>query len=305
MEQPVNSLAVAKIVRHGDELVCLLNSVSDNHQSVIKKITFRESFSQQNTLLSLAALVTDIAISSTGTIWLVDALGGLQEVKYIGEAGLGGEVGSYKRYSLDRYIETRELVTPERVIGNDSDLWIATNEGLLIHFDGSCFTTHSGIKNPSKLKSINGRCFLFSCAGEVMEIINGQLENVLIGEPSVTNIPISDLTICNENIIAVSRLGYILIGVDRGPFTVLHSSKDISWYGCDTLNGAVYLAGGQHGAYAISKGELIQIKEKGFMVSVAAVGNAIVYVCAENNKRGVVRYTPLDSDRWALVQTGS
>lgn len=305
MKLPADSLAVTKVVQRGSDLVCLLNGVDDDRQSAIKSVTFFESFSRQENLLTFGVFITDVTVSSEGTVWLVDILGNLHEVNFVVDGELRSKVSSYRCYSLDEHIKNSEVVTPVCIVGGNDNLWIASAEGLLVHYDGSCFTTRIGVKNPAKLKDINGRCFLLGYAGEVMEIIDGQLENVLIGESGIINTPISDLTMCNGNIIAVSRLGYILISVDGSPFTVLHSSSDISWYGCDTLNGVVYLAGGQHGAYALSKGELIHIKEKGFMVSVVAAGDAITYICNENNKRGFVRYTPLDGDEWVLVKAGS
>lgn len=296
------SLAVTKVIKYGNDVICLLNDTNGDPQSLVKRVTFYEDFSRQETLLSFGVFVTDLTITENDTMFLVDALGNFNSVKF-NDARLKGSIGSYNSYLLDDCLDIKRTVTPHYIIGEDKNLWIITVEGLIINYDSSVFTVHLDMGTAALLKEVDGRYFVMGHTDGILELIGDEWIKIKISEHGITGDQISDLTICNGNIIAVSRLGFILVSIGGAPFKVLHLLKDVSWYGCDTLNGIVYLAAGKHGSYTLSNAGLIKIKDRGNMLSVTVIGDSIVYICGENSKYGFVRYMPFNNDKWVLVKT--
>lgn len=298
--------AVQKVGAYGGSVICLMSYYEEHDPffciSVIKKITFHEQQSHQESLLAVNNMLTDVTVSSSGNIWAVDCLGHL----YSSKDGLSGknvdDELDVHRSALDWSFQGVTTGVPVCIIGEDNDLWVATDQGKIIHYDGQCFTERPGMVNPIRFKKVNGNYLLVGFGGQIMKCVNNQWIKLPLDSSVPVGIPINDVTMLDGKVMAVSKAGLLLVQQDNGVFTVLFDAHDASWFGCDELNGSVYLASGGHGVYMFEGGNLVSIKDRGFMVGVAVVNDEILLLDSEPSKPVFVRHTPLDGGKWMQVK---
>ncbi|WP_230659500.1 hypothetical protein [Psychrobacter sp. I-STPA10] len=322
MNNDIDYITVNKVLFKGGGLVCL--QAYENDQSLymplsaIKRITLYDQYSHKETLLTTNITLTDMTVSSFGTIWAIDVLGHLYRA---GSGGLNGtnldenlEIHTYgAKWSLQGITKQ----TPVCIIGENDDLWIATQEGGLIHYDGQNFTAHSGIKLPIRFKRVNGHYFLMGYDRQLMQYVDGKWHTLKFDESIAADIPINDVTYVHGHLLAVSNLGFILYQQADNLFFTLLDTKAIPWFGCDTFQDTVYLAAGQGGAYklsldarnalntdkpSIASCDLISIK-KGHFVAVTVLDYKVVFLQALTKTANFVCHSPFDQKRWFLVKT--
>jgi hypothetical protein len=83
---------------------------------------------------------------------------------------------------------------------------------------------------------------------------------------------------------------------------------DIPWFACDTLEGAVYLAGGSKGAYMLPELESNNVSEvtlikQGYFVAVEVLDIKVVFLQANTTSANFVCYLPSAQRQWFLVST--
>ncbi|WP_201583325.1 hypothetical protein [Psychrobacter jeotgali] len=309
-------ITVNKVLFQGSGFVCLQSYEKDNSLymplSTIKKMTLYDKYSHKETLLTTNVTLTDITVSSFGTIWAIDMLGHLYRSNSDGLSGAhldeNLEIQAYgSKWSLQGITNQ----TPVCLIGENDDLWIATQEGGLIHYDGQDFTKHSGIKQPIRFKRVNGHYFLIGYHRQLMQYVQGQWQTLSFDASVPADIPINDLTMVNGHLLVVSNLGLILYQQSDNVFSILRYTANIPWFGCDALQDTVYLAGGSSGAYQLSlntdelsadKNEVILIK-KGHFVAVTVLGRRVVFLQALTSSANFVCHIPFKQNRWFLVHT--
>lgn len=307
MNDNFDYITVNMMLPLGGDIICLVSYQSEGHlfsiPSAIKKLTLLEGNCYNKTLFSTNLTLSNISVSSSGTIWAVDNYGHLHSSK----PTLNGEK-RYKElettsFALDWSFQSLPEGMPVCIIGEDDDLWIATYEGDLIHYNGKDFTMYPGIEMPIRFKEVDGQYFLMGYRGQLMQCIDGHWESIRFDSSVPADLPINDLTSLNGRLIAVSSLGFILSQQDDATFSLMLSVPRISWFGCDTLQGVVYLAGGKHGAYKLVKGGVVSIKHKDPMVGVKVIGNEVMFLLASTLHGEFVRYKPFDKGRWGLMKT--
>ncbi|MFK4000060.1 hypothetical protein ACI2I3_01770 [Psychrobacter namhaensis] len=279
--------------------------------SAIKKIALYEQYSQKKTLLTTNVTLTDITVSSLGTIWAIDTLGHLyrSDSRRLSGANLDESLEIHT-YGLKWSLQGITDQTPVCIIGENDDLWIATQEGGLIHYNGQDFTMHAGMEQPIRFKRVNGRYFLMGYHQQLMQYIKGQWRALSFDVSVPTDIPINDLTMVNDRLLVVSNLGLILYQQADNVFSKLLYKADIPWFGCDTLQGTVYLAGGVSGAYKLfvntdkmpTESDVVLIKKSHF-VAVTVLDHRMIFLQALTTSANFVCHIPSKQERWFLVST--
>ena len=306
MSRVFDYITVNKVLPQGKDIICLLSYENEGdplgRPSSIKKLTLHEQHAHQETLYTTNVTLTDVTISSSGTIWAVDIFGHLHSSKpNLSGTRLYDELAP-QSHALDWSFQGVTDGTPVCIIGEDDDLWIATHEGELIHYDGQDFVTYPGMEMPIRLKEVNGCYFLMGYHRQLMQYTEGQWQTSVFDESVPTNTPINDLTILNGQLLAVSNIGLILSQQEEKVFSVMLRTPDIPWFGCDVLQESIYLAGGARGAYKLDQGTVVSIKNKGHMVAVTAICDEVMFLLASTSSAGFVRHTPLNKNRWLLVK---
>lgn len=327
MKNNFDYITVNKVLFQGSGFVCLQSYENDSSLtmplSAIKKISLYDKYSYKETILTTNITLTDVTVTSFGTIWAIDVLGHLYRLN-----PRGGGV-SLDSTCIDKNMEAHTFglnwsiqgitqQTPVCIIGENDDLWIATQEGGLIHYDGGEFTQYTGIKQPIRFKRLNGCYYLMGYHRQLMQYKDGKWQMLSFDALVPEDIPINDLTYINEQLLAVSNLGHILYQKVDGAFSTLLNDIDIPWFGCDTYQNTVYLAGGCHGAYQLgseinnffvdSKTEVvkasdIELIKKGHFVSVTVLGHRVMYLQALTASANFVCHIPFGQKRWFLVKT--
>lgn len=306
MSNDFDYITVNKVLPRGDDVICLLSYENEGdpfgRPSAIKKLTLHGQHSQQETLYTTNITLTDLTISSSGTLWAVDVFGHLHSsTPNLSGTKLCDELEP-QSYALDWSFHGVTEGTPVCIIGEDDDLWIATHEGELIHYDGQHFVSHLGVKQPIRLKEVNDSYFLMGYHGQLMQCVKGHWQTLAFDNSVPAGIPINDLTSLDGHLLAVSNLGLILSQQEDKAFSVMLCTPDIPWFGCDVLQDTVYLAGGEHGAYKLVENAVISIKSKGHMMAVKTIGNEVMFLLSSTRSAGFVRHTPFDGERWLLVK---
>jgi|26BtaG_2_1085354.scaffolds.fasta_scaffold00781_5 hypothetical protein len=312
MSNDFDYITVNKVVIQGGGIICLQSYENDDMcvmpPAAIKKVTLYNKYAHKTTLLITNVTLADITVSLLGTIWAVDMMGHL----YSSKPKLNGsnlyEKLETQAYALKWSYQRATEQTPVCIIGEDSDLWIATFEGMLIHYDGESFTSFTGIKRPIRFKKVNGDYFLMGYACQLMQYKNKQWHAMTFDLSIASDTPINDVTYANGQLLAVSNLGLILRQQPDNVFAITMRTPNIPWFSCDTLNGTVYLAGGSKGAYKLPKPESNNVSEvalikKGYFVAVKVLDRKVVFLQASTTSANFVCYLPSEQRQWILVST--
>ncbi|WP_367110078.1 hypothetical protein [uncultured Psychrobacter sp.] len=315
MKNDFDYITVNKVLFQGSGFVCMQSYENDESLcmplSSIKKIALYEQYSQKKTLLTTNVTLTDITVSSLGTIWAIDMLGHLyrSDSRRLSGANLDESLEIHT-YGLKWSLQGITDQTPVCIVGENDDLWIATQEGGLIHYNGQDFTMHSGMKQPIRFKRINGRYFLMGYHRQLMQYVSGQWQALRFDASVPIDIPINDLTMVNDRLLVVSNLGLILYQQADNVFSKLLYKADIPWFGCDTLQDTVYLAGGISGAYKLfmntdkmpTGSDVVSIK-KGHFLAVTILDYRVIFLQALTTNANFVCHIPSKQERWFLVST--
>ena len=312
MNNDFDYITVNKVLIQGGGIICLQSYENDNLHvmppAAIKKVTLYSEYSHKTTLLTTNVTLADITVSSLGTIWAVDMMGHL----YSSKSKLIGsdlyENLETQAYSLKWSYQRITEQTPVCIIGEDSDLWIATFEGTLIHYDGRDFTSYAGIERPIRLKKVNGDYFLMGYGCQLMKYEDRQWHAMTFDSSVPSDIPINDITYANGQLLAVSNLGLILRQQANNAFAITMNMPHIPWFGCDTLKDEVYLAGGSKGAYVLPKPESNDVSEvtlikQGHFVAVEVLDKKVVFLQANTTSANFVCHLPSEQRQWFLVST--
>ncbi|PKG34159.1 hypothetical protein [Psychrobacter sp. Sarcosine-3u-12] len=312
MSNDFDYITVNKVLIQGGGIICLQSYENDDMHvmppAAIKKVTLNNEYSYKTTLLTTNVTLADITVSSLGTIWAVDMMGHL----YSSKSKLNGsnlyEKLETQAYALKWSYQRITEQTPACIIGEDSDLWIATFEGTLIHYDGQSFTSYAGIKRPIRFKEVNGDYFLMGYGCQLMQYENKQWHAMTFDLSITSDTPINDVTYANGQLLAVSNLGLILRQQSNNIFVIAMNMPDIPWFGCDTFKGAVYLAGGSKGAYMLPKSENNNLSEvtlikQGYFVAVEALDSKVIFLQANTTSANFVCHLPSARREWFLVST--
>ena len=312
MTNDFDYITVNKVLIQGGGIICLQSYENDDMHvmppAAIKKVTLYNEYSHKTTLFATNVTLADITVSSLGTIWAVDMMGHL----YSSKSKLNGsnlyEKLETQAYALKWSYQGITEQTPVCIIGEDSDLWIATFEGALIHYDGRSFTSYAGIKRPIRFKKVNGDYFLMGYGCQLMQYKNKQWHAMTFDPSIASDTPINDVAYANGQLLAVSNLGLILRQQPNKIFAIAMNMPDIPWFGCDTLNDKVYLAGGSKGAYVLPKPESNDVSEvtlikQGHFVAVEVLDRKVVFLQASTTSANFVCYLPSQQRQWFLVST--
>lgn len=327
MEKSFDYITVNKVLFQGSGFVCLQSYENDSSLSMpfsaIKKINLYDRYSHKQTLLTTNVTLTDITVTSFGTIWAIDVLGHLHRLD---SRGAGANLnGSNVDDSLDAHVHSLKWSsqgitqqTPMCIIGENDDLWIATKEGGLIHYDGRVFTEHAGIKDPIRFKLLNGCYYLMGYNRQLMQYIDREWKKLSFDASVSPDISINDIAYANGRLLAVSNLGYILYQQIEGILSILHDGRDTPWFGCDTYQDTVYLAGGRCGAYELvintepesvdsnkvstNTCDVVSVKS-GHFVAVSVLSHRVVFLQALTASANFVCHIPFEQQRWFLVKT--
>lgn len=312
MNNNFDYITVNKVLIQGGGIICLQSYENDNMHvmppAAIKKVTLNSDYSHKTTLLTTNVTLADITVSSLGTIWAVDMMGHL----YSSKSKLNGsdlyEKLETQAYALKWSYQRITEQTPVCIIGEDSDLWIATFEGALIHYDGRSFTSYTGIKHPIRFKKVNGDYFLMGYGCQLLQYKNKQWHAMAFDPSIASDTPINDVTYVDGQLLAVSNLGLILRQQSNNVFAITMTMPDIAWFGCDTLNGTVYLAGGNKGAYILPKSENntmpeVTLIKSGHFVAVKVLDSKVVFLQASTTSANFVCHLPSAQKQWFMVST--
>ncbi len=306
-QQMQTSATVKKVLPYAGEALCLVLydnlETSGGSSAALTQLTLHPQPTHLRTQLTVKIPLTDFTVSAVGTLWAIDRLGSM----YCSKPELNGtpqddELTPHSD-ELEWSVQSITSGTPACIVGQDDDLWIATEEGELLHYDGQSFSTFAGIMTPIRMKEVDGRYFLMGHNRQLLECIAGRWHSLTFAQTVPAGIAIDDVTHLNGELIAVSSQGLILRQQDDGLLTVLLDTPGIPWMGCDVLHGTLYLAGGTQGAYQLVGTSVISTQNNADILAVTTIGESLVYRLPTAPNPVVLRHTPGDDPRWMLVKT--
>lgn len=299
------SAGVKKILEYAGEGLCLVvhdtQGTPDGSSSALKQLALHASQAHPLVLLEVNAPLSDFTVSAVGTIWAIDRLGRLYSSKPELKGAQNEELLLYSD-GLEWSVQSITSATPVCIVGQDDDLWIATQEGQLLHYDGQNFSSFVGIDMPTGMKEVNGRYFLMGPSQQLLEYRGGDWHSLAFAQAVPADITINDVTELNGELIVVSNLGLILRQQKDGLLTVLLDTPSIPWSGCDVLHDTLYLAGGSHGAYCLTGTSVISIQHNADILAVARIAEHLAYLLAPTANPLVLGYMPNDEQPWRLIK---
>lgn len=252
----------------------------------------KDGFTYIDPIYKAKYTILDITVSSRGTVWAIDIMGYLHCSKPV-----------LDNNNVDGFVDTHSLSgewsfqnitkeTPICVIGEDDDLWIATRQGSLLHFNGKSFVQSKGIENPIRFKEINNIYYLIGHNKQLIRL-DGSYDNSWTYLSFDKSIPdstvLNDITILNDKLVIVSSSGFILIQ-DKGVFVILHETR-ITWYGCDNFEGKVYL-GGESGCYLLNETNFEKLQSKLPVFGVTTAHKKIFFNLSNTKHGEILKYIP-------------
>jgi hypothetical protein len=295
---------VNKTLPRGEEIIVLVTYELEGHAlskpCQLQRILLGETGFNQKSIFEVNIAISDFTVSKQGTIWAIDMWGNM----YCSKQGLENTLSepdiNPKIYELDWSYQEITSQVPLCIAGDDDDLWIATDEGCLIHYNGLTFNNYTGVENPIRIKKVNGRFFLLGHDREVLSLVDGQWVSLSFADDVPDNTPINDITFLNGKLIFVSAIGMILECQDDQPIEVLHKENSQSFFGCDVIDNVLYIAAGDKGAFRYIGGKLEQIKDGYIFMSANEINNEMIFCPAATKEATFGRYLPKE-DKWLFV----
>jgi hypothetical protein len=247
--------------------------------------------------------INDFTMTTTGSIWAIDVLGNL----FTDTGQLSPLENSDIQFeSINTWsIQNITGKTPTCIAGEDDDLWIATVESNLIHYNGTQFSEVSFTPDaqPVRMIAFNKHDFILTTFNSgIYEYDGNEWEKLALTEHVPDNIIINDVTLVNGVRYAVSTAGYILKEVKEGLFDVELYDPSKPWYACTELDGELYLAGGTGGAHKyLGNGHLEFIKQYDSLIGASSSNKRLFFTLADSITGTFVEYTPNDENEFSLI----
>jgi hypothetical protein len=270
--------------------------------SNIQKITRHDNGVSGALYFSTNTTINDFIVTKMGTMWAIDVLGHIhcsrpllngEKVDAALQAeGVEGEWS--KQYISDD--------VPVCLDGEDDNLWIATHQGSLIHYDGSDFIKAdiSLIGTPIRIRRFErDHLAVMTNQGEILEYFDGIWNRLPLADDIPQNLTINDVAYVEGKLFAVSITGHILKCSDNGVFELQRHEHNRSWFSCMAFNNELHFAGEKDGAFKIDRsGQLVQLKVFDQMIGVFSGLNCLYFMFAEDKQGAFARYAPSELNPW-------
>lgn len=273
--------------------------------SNIQKITRHDGGVSGSLYFSVNTIINDFVVTEMGVMWAIDVLGHI----HCSRPSLTNEniddalqVGSVEGNWSKQYI-TDDV--PVCLDGEDDNLWIATHQGALIHYDGSRFikTDILLIGTPIRIRRFErGHMALMTNKGQILEYLDGIWNTLPLADDIPQDLTINDVAYVQDTLFAVSITGHILKCSDDGVFELHCHEQNKSWFSCMSFNDQLHLAGEKDGAWKVDdNGQLIQLKIFDQMIGISSGLNCLYFMFAEDNNGAFARYAPNESKPWTKL----
>lgn len=295
---------VNKIFTIRDDLIYTLNGdpLNGTHCS-ISEIKLGSNGSQGKQILLSNTPISDFIITGSGTLWAIDMFGHLfcsrpllNNIKEEGaEFVFSDENWSYCHFKVG---------IPALITGSDSDLIIICHDGMIIRYDGQKFTATKETFLPLKLKTIGGSHYLLRYDGVISRLVGDRWEKINLPNDTPSNIPLTGITMHNNEVIVTSSLGEIFtMEPNDTRLSILHPSKRLSWSSCASLNGELYLTAGHDGIYKMNDDFPVLIKDNSIALDSVSSSSRVFFNLGGEHSHCVAIHDPEGPKPWMLIKT--
>lgn len=277
-------------------------SLSD--ASNIQKITRRNGGISGSLYFAANTIINDFVVTEMGVMWAIDVLGHIHCSRPL----LNNE-------NIDTALQTstegnwsKQYITddvPVCLDGEDDNLWIATHQGFLIHYDGSRFikTDISLTGTPIRIRRFGrGHMVLMTNKGQILEYLDDKWSTLPLADDIPQDLTINDVAYVRNTLFAVSITGHILKCSEEGVFEFYRHEHSKSWFSCMSFDNQLHLAGEKDGAFKVDdSGQLVELKVFDQMIGIFSGLNCLYFMLAEDKKGAFVRYAPSEHKPWTKL----
>ncbi|MCP5079531.1 MAG: hypothetical protein GY951_15945 [Psychromonas sp.] len=278
-----------------------------NPMSAVGSITLRDNV-KNRTILGCNFQLNAMWTSESGNLWVVDDQGDVFTTATVNFTKPAFDLLKFNAGSFDIDWQVTEAFKGllNGIWGSsDSDVWVTSFAGPVIHWDGKSWTEYALAKAPNAIDgSASDNIYVVGYHGNIHHFDGSSWHKVKLP----INIPPTDAftdvkVISKELAYITARSGVLLMGNAADGFKDIGSGK-YTWYGIGCIEERIFLAGGESGIFELIDGQFICLKDKGQPVGVFETPGAINFIPAEQQPNPwFVRYEPNAPREWTKVNT--
>ena len=188
---------------------------------------------------------------------------------------------------------------------SDSDVWVTSFKGPALHWNGTDWKQYDLPQAPNEIDgSATDDIYIVGYHGNIHHWDGQQWNKVVLPHNIKQDDAFTDVKVVNKEFVYITgRSGCLLVGNAQSGFKDIGSPK-YAWYGVGTLNGRIFLAGGELGIFELINDQFVCLKDKGHPVGVFDDKDAVYFIPAEQQpKPWYVRYAPNEKRAWLRVTT--
>ncbi len=187
----------------------------------------------------------------------------------------------------------------------DSDVWVTSFKGPALHWNGTDWKQYDLPQAPNEIDgSDTDDIYIVGYHGNIHHWDGQKWNKVILPDNIKQDDAFTDVKVVNKELVYVTgRSGCLLVGNAQSGFKDIGSPK-YAWYGVGTLNGRIFLAGGELGIFELIDDQFVCLKDKGHPVGVFETPNSVNFIPAEQQPSPwYVRYAPSEERAWVKVNT--
>ncbi|GAA3929026.1 hypothetical protein [Litoribacillus peritrichatus] len=188
---------------------------------------------------------------------------------------------------------------------SDSDVWVTSFSGPALHWDGENWTQYELPQAPNQIDgSASDDVYIVGYHGNIHHWDGSRWTKVNLPEGILSTDTFTDVKAVSKELVYITgRSGCLLVGNAKVGFRDIGSPK-FAWYGVGSLDGRIFLAGGELGIFELVDEQFVCLKDKGNPVGVFETPGAINFIPAEQQPNPwFVRYAPNEERAWLKVTT--
>ncbi|GAA3929018.1 hypothetical protein [Litoribacillus peritrichatus] len=188
---------------------------------------------------------------------------------------------------------------------SDSDVWVTSFSGPALHWDGESWTQYELPQAPNQIDgSASDDVYIVGYHGNIHHWDGSRWTKVNLPEGILSTDTFTDVKAVNKELVYITgRSGCLLVGNAKDGFRDIGSPK-FAWYGVGSLDGRIFLAGGELGIFELVDEQFLCLKDKGNPVGVFETPEAINFIPAEQQPSSwYVRYSPNEDRAWTKISS--